>query len=464
MDSKDKYINLELQKILDQYITNEKYQEFKPVLDEIFQRRAFEFDFSLDRMTQDLKNFTTNVDKIEMVPSEEFEKRYGGSENTLGLFDIKGKKIALNIGLIEKDSKVLINKFLGDPAFDVEFVKNQIGQMILKALTHEAYHAMSDKDRLMYYNQYNIKSGIYLDEVFVESATTRTTTPKREMSILQGYEKTNGYEDITFTTSMLAYALGASQKEVISKGLNNYKELFQFFSSKFSSSSLSNFIEIIDSFNMNIDGYLKSSQTDKEGRRELIKNIYQDLFEINNLNVEQDDREVSLEYLGEIFYRDKKIKDITAESLRFLLSAEQISEDDAIGILKNLEKPGLQMDNQLLDMFEVYQRKISPDSKEYGYAKTGRLRDIVAYGDNSESFQDYLNTSNEERLQNLLRVTQNDPERKFFKYITKVKKDDFEQNVEWNNDVNKTLFEIYQQNKTKENRNVSFDDNDSDSR
>lgn len=169
MDSKDKYINLELQKILDQYITNEKYQEFKPVLDEIFQRRAFEFDFSLDRMTQDLKNFTTNVDKIEMVPSEEFEKRYGGSENTLGLFDIKGKKIALNIGLIEKDSKVLINKFLGDPAFDVEFVKNQIGQMILKALTHEAYHAMSDKDRLMYYNQYNIKSGIYLDEVFVES-------------------------------------------------------------------------------------------------------------------------------------------------------------------------------------------------------------------------------------------------------------------------------------------------------
>lgn len=468
MSTNEKYFNSDLQNILNQHITTEKYKEFKPILDEIFQRRAFEFDFPLDRMTREAQNFVTNVEKIEMISGNEFENKYGQSQSVLGVFDLNRKEIVFNKEFIEIMRKTSVNEALEDKTMDIEssvkFVKSKIGELMFKVLTHESYHAMCDKDSLEYYNQYNIPSGRYLTEIFTESAVARTTKPKREERIFHGYEITDGYENITFISNMLSHALGVSQKELVTNGLNNYKELFQFCYSKFSSSkssnpNLPNFVELIDSLNMDIDD-LKTSQTNKEGRRELIKDIYQNLFDINRLNVEQDNRDVSLKYLGEIFYRDKKLKDITAESLRVFLSFGQISENDALDVLKSLEKPGLQMDNQLLDLFEVYQRGISLDSKEYSFAKAGRLRDIVRYNDDNGEYQEYLNTSNEDRLQKLLGVAQADSNRDFFKYIKEIKKEDFEQSIQWNEDINMTLYEIYEKNKMKENRGPSFDDDD----
>lgn len=58
------YYNEKLEKMLNRYIKEEKYGGFKPLLHEIFQRRAYEFQFDEGQMRKQIKNFVKRTEKI----------------------------------------------------------------------------------------------------------------------------------------------------------------------------------------------------------------------------------------------------------------------------------------------------------------------------------------------------------------------------------------------------------------
>ena len=92
-NSENEYHNPEVQEILNQYLTTEKYGDMKPILDEIFHRRMVGFSFSRERIEREVRNFSENCESIE------FEK----SKNCLGniissplaAYDPQKKKIKL---------------------------------------------------------------------------------------------------------------------------------------------------------------------------------------------------------------------------------------------------------------------------------------------------------------------------------------------------------------------------------
>ena len=59
------YYNEELEQILNRHIKEEKYGGFKSLLNEIFQRRAYEYRFDHQNMEKEIKNFVEKVEAIE---------------------------------------------------------------------------------------------------------------------------------------------------------------------------------------------------------------------------------------------------------------------------------------------------------------------------------------------------------------------------------------------------------------
>ncbi len=76
-DNKKDYFNSELQMKLDKYITTKKYGDFKPFIDDIFQRRKYEFDLSNQQIEDDIRLFKKNVKKIKVI-SEEKARGFNG--------------------------------------------------------------------------------------------------------------------------------------------------------------------------------------------------------------------------------------------------------------------------------------------------------------------------------------------------------------------------------------------------
>ena len=85
------YYNPGLQNILDELITQEKYGEFKPILNEIMQRRAFEFDISLERMREETERLVSNLESIRFMTEEEIASKT--TKDTMAVFKGKEKKM-----------------------------------------------------------------------------------------------------------------------------------------------------------------------------------------------------------------------------------------------------------------------------------------------------------------------------------------------------------------------------------
>lgn len=114
------YYNEELEEILNCYIKEEKYGGFKPLLNEIFQRRAYEYRFDHQHMEKEIKNFVEKIKAIEF--GRNIPKIH---PNTEGDYDFRRGKIYFNC-----DAKI--------------FQREKIPWIILyEILTHEVYHAIS---------------------------------------------------------------------------------------------------------------------------------------------------------------------------------------------------------------------------------------------------------------------------------------------------------------------------------
>lgn len=117
------YYNEQLEEILNQHIKEEKYGGFKPLLNEIFQRRAYEYRFDNQHMEKEIINFVKNVNAIEFGKNIPRIKT-----STMGTYDRLRGKIYVNL-----ETEM--------------FQKEKIPWLELyEILTHEVYHAISYDD------------------------------------------------------------------------------------------------------------------------------------------------------------------------------------------------------------------------------------------------------------------------------------------------------------------------------
>ena len=90
----ESYNNPALQIVMDKYITEEKYGDFKPLLEEILRRRSFEFVFSLDRMTEEIQRLVENLDSIDFMTEE--EQNDNDSKDVLASYKGVEKRVLIN--------------------------------------------------------------------------------------------------------------------------------------------------------------------------------------------------------------------------------------------------------------------------------------------------------------------------------------------------------------------------------
>lgn len=114
------YYNENLEKMLNHYIKEEKYGGFKPLLNEIFQRRAYEFGFDEKQMKKQIKNFVKRTPKVEF--GKNISPRLEGCYNAM---DSKGF-VFLNSEHILYQLKT------------VDWLETY------QSLVHEVYHAISN--------------------------------------------------------------------------------------------------------------------------------------------------------------------------------------------------------------------------------------------------------------------------------------------------------------------------------
>lgn len=117
------YYNEELEEILNCHIKEEKYGGFKPLLNEIFQRRAYEYRFHNQHMEKEIINFVKNVKAIEFGRNIPKLK-----SSSMGGYDKNRKRIYFNC-----EAEM--------------FQREKIPWLELYGvLTHEVYHAISYDD------------------------------------------------------------------------------------------------------------------------------------------------------------------------------------------------------------------------------------------------------------------------------------------------------------------------------
>lgn len=116
------YYNENLEKILNHYIKEEKYGGFKPLLNEIFQRRAYEFGFDDRHMKKEIRNFERRIEKI----------KFGINIPKANEFHLACYYSGLRKGDIffNCESNILKNN-------NIDWIE------LYEALTHEVYHAIS---------------------------------------------------------------------------------------------------------------------------------------------------------------------------------------------------------------------------------------------------------------------------------------------------------------------------------
>ena len=234
MSGAKSYHNPEVQQLLDKYVTEEKYKEFKPILDEIIQRRAYEFDLSIKQVRIEIGYMVANVNKICFEGSEKFS-----SPSVAGVYNSTQKEIWINkdaIANCEKYYTMLVDGIFEGKRAE-EAINQATGRDVFETLAHEVFHAITDFGNGIIGISHNYTwpggmqsiEGVHLNEVITESAATRIVKNKRNEDMKQGFSKTLGYEHLTFITNMLANAIGVSEKELLKAGITNREEFLNFY-------------------------------------------------------------------------------------------------------------------------------------------------------------------------------------------------------------------------------------------
>lgn len=326
------------QEIFDKYITKEQYGDFKYILDEILHRRAYEFRFDPDRMEEEAQNLANNVKAIEFMTDEEHAKL--DSPDTLAIFKGEEKKIKINATFYKKLEEVY-NKY-----YPPQTAKYLLGKDMYSILTHEIYHGINyreddglglvERDKMT-----GIITGGYLNEIVTESAATRTVKNKDNVTYQNGYMGTIGYQTTTCFTSLLANAIGVSERDLLAHALYDRAEFEGFFhranEHSFSHEESEEHFKNI----LYMTSLLSHPSIGVQSQNAPIafEHMYNTLFELAAEHMRLDDRPLSEELIGEHQFRGQRMMAIADSSLDYLVRENYVTEEERNAIYEKAGVP-----------------------------------------------------------------------------------------------------------------------------
>jgi len=449
------YHNAELQKMLESKITPEKYKQYAPILHEIMQRRAYEFDFPIDRMERETDNLVKNLEGIQY--SNESDRKL--SKNVAAVYNTTSKYITINKEMVERD-KALMGKY---STLSPELLNRWTGQQIYETLTHEVYHAITmwdDKTMGLEFEEYGMTLGGALTEAVTESAASRTSKIKDPRNINRGYTRTSGYETTTYATNMIAYAMGLTQKEFLSHALGNKEELLEYLKSKRpdrSPSVIENEIGLMESIFTIANKYPKGiiteefTQREKDGNRIGFEQMYSRIADLGKNSLLTDSRPLDMQVIGEMYARERKFTTIALNSLNDLVKSKFLDEEGRMNILQGpTNETVMMMQRMILGSYVSYKRGFEPKSIEDVCARQGYLDSLDKYYEPDEVKEllgEFDGKNYAEIEQTMLAEAQQTPE--FFSYLQNISRDDFFLNAVWNQKSYDDLYNDFEQSKEK---------------
>lgn len=401
----ESYNNPALQIVMDKYITKEKYGDFKPLLDEILRRRAFEFGFSLDRMTEEIKRLVENLDSIDFMTEEEQKDK--DSVDVLASYKGLEKRVLIDPKYFNALSEYYNSNFEPNTA------KFLTGRDLYSVLTHEIYHAIAYHREgdfgVIHKDARGVISGSHMNEILTESAATRSVRTKEDQDYENGYMGTIGYQTTTCFTNLFACAIGVTEKELLSHGLNDREEFEDFVlkAMRVSFSEGEAKERLGDIFRLTtLMGRLDDDKIPIQTKESIYTQMYMELFELATDHMIFDERPLSKEVIGEKQFRAQTMASIAKSSLEFLERENYIRPGSARYMV---DKAGI---NHNLERMIVV-----------------GLRDFVALEDIDES----MYSLNE--IDNMLSNDMKDDPRKYQLGIRKYVYDDYTQRTQWSDGV-----------------------------
>ncbi len=382
INNEKNYYNKDLEEIIKQYITKEQYGNFAIILEEIFQRRAYEFNFSNEHIAEELSYFCNNIKKIEFASN----LKVGKTSRIMGVY-------------IPAECCIRINQDYFNELKKTASIQD-FGERIFQTLTHECYHAIEYRhpyQGLSYYDPIEDEwKGTALDEIFVETAADRASTSRTSEDAQKYRRNTNGYPNLTFLTNMLSASIGTTEKELLRAGIQNRDELMTVFYSQFpdtiiekqeSHDILENIESCLDVV-YNISYYSGEGKTaiqiemDKELIEESLINLYKNIFCLAEMQIANIETEVSLKDISHLVYRYKKLDKIMQDSLSEFEWYGDIEHGVAKRIISKTEIIKTKMMNQIVGLEilakQGYKIKDSERIKEFtNIAKKGDLLEYI---------------------------------------------------------------------------------------
>lgn len=349
-----KYYSEELERKLRPIISKNKYGDFAIIVREIFQRRAYEFEFSESEIIKEALNFAKNVNNIHFGEAKEFS-----SPIVMGVFKGGEKKIAINQDYYLEMEKRVHPKIFGDKLFET--------------LTHEVYHAINkmSNDVLgqMYYDSDNKKwRGTALNEIITETAADRICFARTSKDAERFRRNTDGYGTITFATNLLAASLGATEKELLKAGVKHRGVLEGLIFSKFPQdrtygkyardSYLTAFEQSLDTiYNIeynNDDRHTKSTPEEYQMKRNLLKGalvgLYENSYQLANFQISVSPNDVNRKFVAESLYRFLKLEKITTDSLNNFAQMYNFSQEEVNEIYSAIHYSKMDLGTRVVGM------------------------------------------------------------------------------------------------------------------
>lgn len=330
-----KYYNTNLDLVLRKYITREKYGDFAIILQDIFQRRAYEFDFSEEHIADEVANFVNRVETVEFASKDDMI-----FERAMGVYIPGEKSIRLSQDYYLQDIK---------SKTELEF-----GTKLFETLTHEVYHGIADRGEYngLVYSRVGetFSRGTALNEVFTETAANRACFPRGSKEAEQYRSDTDGYPDITFVSNLLAASVGLTEKEILRTGIQNRGKLMEAISSKFpKEKSFDEAYKMIEKIEGSLDiiynvrySNKEKTETEKDLEAQLMGSslvtLYETAFKLASYQIENDDKPINQETLADATYRYSKLEKIMQDSLTTFKNYNAIPFDYEQRILNSVEK------------------------------------------------------------------------------------------------------------------------------
>ena len=317
------------------YITREKYGDFAIILQDIFQRRAYEFDFSEEHIADEVANFVNRVETVEFASKDDMI-----FERAMGVYIPGEKSIRLSQDYYLQDIK---------SKTELEF-----GTKLFETLTHEVYHGIADRGEYngLVYSRVGetFSRGTALNEVFTETAANRACFPRGSKEAEQYRSDTDGYPDITFVSNLLAASVGLTEKEILRTGIQNRGKLMEAISSKFpKEKSFDEAYKMIEKIEGSLDiiynvrySNKEKTETEKDLEAQLMGSslvtLYETAFKLASYQIENDDKPINQETLADATYRYSKLEKIMQDSLTTFKNYNAIPFDYEQRILNSVEK------------------------------------------------------------------------------------------------------------------------------